>query len=392
MTVVVTASGWGCAASVPRAETSPASSDLPTLELLGAALIPARPLDEGVDRATHFGSLSGLAFDARTGRYLAVIDDRQPARIAWLDVRFDGRLHVSVLGVEPVAAGDEASRRATTEADLEAVAALADGTFVATEEGHVSDGRRGQPAAGEWPAALIGLSREAQAGRPTPFPPMFALGREAGGIRDNQGVESLTLTPDGRLVAGLERPRWADLDGGERSGSPFADGRGGPGRLVEFVPQNDGWRAARQWMYPIEPTRVVDGYNRICDDGENGLTELLALEASAFLALERACLQNTTTGAVRNTADLYWVTVRDADDVSSVATLDPARVRGARKVRLLDFDALVPRLPPELATLENFEALAFGPTLADGARTLIVASDDNFNATQKTAFLLFRIR
>ena len=33
----------------------------------------------------------------------------------------------------------------------------------------------------------------------------------------------------------------------------------------------------------------------------------------------------------------------------------------ARKTLLLDLDSIVDRLPPDLARLENFEALAFGP-------------------------------
>jgi hypothetical protein len=48
-------------------------------------------------------------------------------------------------------------------------------------------------------------------------------------------------------------------------------------------------------------------------------------------------------------------------------------------------------LSPELAQLDNFEGMAFGPDLPDGARTLLLVSDDNFNPHQRTAFLLFRI-
>lgn len=54
-----------------------------------------------------------------------------------------------------------------------------------------------------------------------------------------------------------------------------------------------------------------------------------------------------------------------------------------------------PRTPfscsPALAHLDNFEGLAFGPSVG-GLRTLLVVSDDNFRATQKTSFLLFGMR
>jgi hypothetical protein len=394
VTLAVTAggTGWGC---TPPAPESPAPASLaalePTLELLATAVFPAQTITPDADRARLSGSLSGLAFDGATGHYVAVIDDRQPARIAWLDVRYrGGRLEIDTRRVEPLVPSSGVDDRRISEADLEAVVALPDGTFVAVEEGHRSDGRAGQPAPGVWQAALIPFSRAARATAPIEWPRMFDLGPAGGGIRDNQGAESLTRTPDGRLVAGLEQPRWADQPIDEGLDGPPGGGR--PGRLIEFVPVDRGWRAARQWMYLIEPTRRLPGFDGVCDDGENGLTELLATSESTFLALERACLRNTRTGAVRNTAVVYAVSVERADDVSAVAALDPGRVRGASKRLVMDFDSLVPLLPPALAGLENFEALAFGPVLPDGGRTLLVASDDNFRETQKSAFLLFRIR
>ena len=88
---------------------------------------------------------------------------------------------------------------------------------------------------------------------------------------------------------------------------------------------------------------------------------------------------------------LYYVDAAGADDVSRLPSLASARVRGVAKTLLLDFDALIPLLPPELSQLDNFEGMAFGPTLPDGRRTVLVVSDDNFRPTQHTVFLLFRI-
>jgi 3-phytase len=181
------------------------------------------------------------------------------------------------------------------------------------------------------------------------------------------------------------------MPSGTRSGTPFSEGRGGPSRLIEFVPEGAGWRPARQWMYMLDATRSIPGFDTICDDGENGLAELLSLDDTTFLALERACLMNTRTREARNTASIHHVSVADARDVARVGALDPRRVRGATKTLVLDFDTLIPDLPPALSRLDNFEAMAFGPDLQDGSRTVLVVSDDNFRATQKTAFLLFRL-
>ena len=381
--------GSGVSAVAPVA--SPAATSIPALELIDVVIVPRG--DMTVPRARRFGSLSGLARDERTGRYVAVIDDRLPARVAWLDIKYvDGRLSVVPLGVEPVTAGPGVDPRIAVQADLEAVVALPDGTFVASEEGHVSRGEADQPPVGYWPVALLTLSPQMSVTAVHPWPAAFSGRSEGGGIRDNQGAEALTRTPDGRLIAGLERPLFADQPGGHRNGRPFSDGKGGPGRLVEFIATDGRWEARRQWMYPIEPTETRAGFDTICDDGENGLTELLALDNMRFLSLERSCLQNSATRVARNTGHLFFVDPAGADDISGVASLASVTAHPAAKTLLIDFDTLIPRLPASLANLDNFEGLAFGPTLPDGSRTLLVLSDDNFRATQKTVLLLFRIK
>ncbi|MCC7181595.1 MAG: esterase-like activity of phytase family protein [Acidobacteria bacterium] len=393
VTAVVTGAIAGCAPAVSRPPAAAQPTPVPTLEFLAAHVIPSVRPDSVADRARLFGSVSGLARDARTGRYLAVIDDRQPARVAWLDVSFaGGALAVTPLSVMAIVPGPGMDERRVTGADLEGVAALPDGTFVATEEGHRSTGAPGQPPAGEWPVALLSLSPQMVVTGMHEWPPSFDLGPDRGGIRDNQGAEALTRTPDGRLIAGLEQPRHADLPATRRNGRPFGGGRGGPGRLVEFVADGKAWRARRQWVFPIAPTPVREGFDAICDDGENGLTELLALDDWNLLALERACLVSPATRVVRNTALISHVSLQGAEDVSAVESLAGGRWRGATKTLILDVDSLIPHLPPSLANLDNFEAMAFGPELPDGSRTLLVVSDDNFRATQQTVFLLFRIR
>jgi hypothetical protein len=380
-------------AAAPALPVASPSADpaVPTLELIDVVIVPRGNMDG--PREQQFGSLSGLARDDRTGRYLAVIDDRLPARVSWLDIAYvDGHLTVTPRGVVPVTAGPGVDPRLAVQADLEAVVAMPDGTFVVGEEGHISKGEVDQPPVGTWPAALLSMSAQMVVTAVHPWPAAFSGGLQGNGIRDNQGAEALTRTPDGRLIAGLEQPLFADRPGGYRNGRPFNGGKGGPGRLVEFVEAAGLWQPRRQWVYPIAPTETRDGFDTICDDGENGLTELLALDDTRLLALERACLQNTTTRAARNTGHLFLVDVADAEDVSGIGTLASATARPATKTLRVDFDTLIPRLPSSLANLDNFEGLSFGPSLPDGSRTLLVLSDDNFRPTQQTVVLLFRIQ
>ncbi len=368
---------------------TPAGSSI-ALSLLDVVVLPTNVA--GAGSATGFGSLSGLARDSRSGRYLAVIDDRQPSRVAWLDITFDGRLRVTPGTVHATTAAAGVDRRQVERADLEAVVALPDGSFVASDEGYRATGARGRTTPGIWPAALLSISPSLVVTHISPWPPMFDLGEGARGIRDNQGAEALAITPDGRLIAGIERPLYRDMDAPPRNGRPYSDGRAGPGRLVEFVRDGAGWRAARQWLYPIDATPLRPGFGAICDDGELGLTDLVALGDTRFISLERACLIDPATRVVRNVILLHDVNLAGADDVSGVTTrLDPAAVRPVRKRLILDMDSLIPQLPSSIANLDNFEALAFGPDLPDGRRTLLVVSDDNFRPTQKTVVMMFGI-
>lgn len=386
VTTAVTAAALGCATPVPGAPP-PGLGDPPALELLAWVVIPARPIGPGTERATHFGSVSGITRDPQTGRYLGIIDDHQLARAVWLDIQFaGGRLSVTIESMTPLVPGPGVDARRSTAADLEAVVTLPDGTFVASEEGHEAGGVSERPDE-VWPAALLHFDREGVVRRIVDFPLAFAI--DAEGVLPNQGVESLAVTPDGRLIAGLEQPRAADgrLSTGDGTDGDLAIRT----RLVEFVADGDSWRAARQWMYSLAPTRLGSGFARVCADGENGLTELVALGPTAFLSLERACLLDGP-GRARNRIAIYHVEVGGAEDVSEVPSLRTATVRGATKRLVLDFDTIIERLPPELDYLDNFEGMTFGPTLPDGGRTLLVVSDDNFRATQKTVFLLFRLR
>jgi len=389
--VLVAGTVAGCASrkSAPGAQP-PAPAGTPVLTLLDTVVIPTEVRPPNGRREAWFGSLSGLARDSRSGRYLAVVDDRQPSRVAWLDITAEaGRLSVKPGEVVPVRPSAGVDERLVVGADLESIAALPDGTWVASEEGHSSTGAPGQPPAGEWPPALHFIGPDLRVTRIQPWPERFALGAERGGVRDNQGFEGLTRTPDGRLIAGLEQPLHADLTAPLRNGRPFGGGQGGPGRLVELVPDGSAWTPRREWVYRLDPTAVRPG-ERICDDGENGLTELLALDDARLIAVERACLLRD--GGVRNTARLYLIDVTSADNVSPASGVAVRAARPVTKTLLVDFDTLIPAWPPALRDLDNFEALAFGPPLADGRRTLLVMSDDNFRATQNTVFVWFAMQ
>ena len=368
-----------------------------TLTLVDALVWPSTPGGSG--RSDVIGSLSGLTRDPRSGHYVAVIDDGALSRIAGFDIQWNGRLQVTPQFVMPTRPGAGVDARLVQHADLEAIVALGDGRFVATEEGHRFQPPPGLAGAvsgrgrvtGDWPTSFLTLTEDGVVSQVWPWGVPFGLGDASGGVRDNQGAEALARWPDGRLVAGLEQPLYRDASASPRNGRPFGGGQGGLSRLVEWRPTATGWRLGRQWAYPLAATPPREGYAGICDDGELGLVELLALGADRLLSLERACLINPETRRVRNVIQIFEVRLDGADDVSGRSLLGATGIRTASKRLVLDLDTMRASLPEALALLDNFEAMAEGPTLPDGRRTVVLVSDDNFRQTQVTAFLLLAL-
>lgn len=351
-----------CAGKTPVAFVK---NPLPLLVWLGEFTRPAGTVYPGLPAEPKFGSISGLAPDVSTKQWVGVIDDRERSRLAWLRVTLTDRgLDVAPARMRELRAGPGIDARIVTKADLEAIVALPNGNFVASEEGHVVEETNEV-----WQPALLQIAQDGLVSRVINFPEEFRItGDGKSGVRDNQGFEGLAITPSGRLIAGLEQPLIQDgIVTFERPGS---------GRLVEFVPSGSTFKPDREWRYMISPTPQIEGFDEVCGDGENGLVELLALSDTTLISMERACLITKDKQFVANAVQLFSVELIGSE---------------ARKRLLLDFKDLQPRLMSVLPRLENFEAMTFGP-IVNGTPTLLIGSDDNFRATQKTSFLLFGMK
>ena len=360
LVIVATVAAFACGPKTPPAFFK---NPFPLLTWLGEFTRPAGSVYPQLADSSQYGSISGLAPDAKTKQWIGVIDDRDRSRVVWLTVNLGEKgLDVAPGRIVELTAAAGVDGRRVTAADLESVVALPNGTFVMAEEGHVRDGAVWQPA-------LLQTTHDGVVTRVIEFPKEFQItGDGKTGVRDNQGFEGLAVTPRGRLIAGLEQPLIQD-------GHVTFD-RGATGRLVEFEPSGETFRAARQWRYPISPTPQVENFEVLCGDGENGLVELLALSDTTLISMERSCLTTKDQQFTANTIQLFAVELVGGD---------------ARKRLLLDFNDITFRLSSALSRLENFEALTFGPVV-NGQATLLIASDDNFRKTQKTSFLLFGMR
>ncbi|MNL71000.1 hypothetical protein D3C87_1960820 [compost metagenome] len=76
--------------------------------------------------------------------------------------------------------------------------------------------------------------------------------------------------------------------------------------------------------------------------------------------------------------------------MSQVSSLSKSKIKSATKVKLLDLESdLIKERPGK--SLQNYEALTWGPVLADGRKTLLVLSDNNFSKKETTELLVFAV-
>ncbi len=351
--------------------------DVTTLTLAGQFSIPALRRFPPV-MGLPFGGISGLTTRDAGREIYGISDAQKGGRIYRFAVDgLGGSLRVDTLSVVALsmAPGDNTP-------DHEGIVLLPDGTFAVSAEGSDREPRL--------PPAINIYGRHGDFVRRLPVPDKFVpepTGPATHGARGNAGFEGLTLSPDGeRLFTATETALIQD-------GAAATFDAGAQTRIIEYVPRRGTFEPAREFVYGLEPVEkppfVASSRFFI-----NGLVELLAINRTTLLALERGYAQNEANAAQsRNRIRLYRVSLTGATDVSPLESLKGhPEIVPVTKTLLLDLSD-VQGLSRELApSLDNFEGLAFGPRLPDGRASLIIVSDDNFSQLQRTWFLLFAIQ
>ena len=321
---------------------------------------------------TTVGGLSGIDYDPARGEYLLISDDRSdfaPVRYytaRWPQPEAAAPVPTGVVTLQRPGGGPWPNRRNAVPGlpvpDPEALRLRrTTDTILWTSEGDVVRG---------FGPAFYESTRDGRLLRQFTLPPMFdadPAGRR--GPRDNLSFEGLSLTPDGRF-AWIAMENALIQDGPE----PTLAAPGGPCRFTLF--DLEAGRAVRQVAYqpdaiPLRP--LVPGTY-----ADNGVSEILMLDAHRILVLERAYAAGRG-----NSLRLYEIDTQGAADVLALDTLAPGNHRPVAKTLVADFAAL------GLSRLDNSEGLCWGPPLPDGRRLLVAVSDDNFNPLQVTQFAAF---
>lgn len=352
---------------------------LNSIDFLGEVQLPT-----GLTFAdTEVGGLSGLTYDRDRDLYYALSDDRsENARFytAQIDLS-DGTLDDGDVSFQAVTTLLDKSGQPfiSGRLDPEGIALNSSGNLYISSEGDTN--QLIEPFIRE-------ISLDGSFISELPIPALYSpTADQSNGIRNNLAFESLTITPDQKfLYTATENALFQD--------GPAADvNQFSLSRILKYDLMTG--EPIASFVYEAEPVaeapEPADGFRT------NGLVELIATDNNGtLLALERGF--STGRG---NTVKLFEIKTQGALDVSKVEDLfrespleedgeilppgpfeiDPA----VTKRELLDIERDLGIEP------DNLEALAFGPTLADGRQSLIIASDNNFSDTQFTQFLAFAV-
>ena len=356
-------SGLLAVAGLTGCASTQAATPAPRLRLIGEKRLPHKLQYQD----TTVGGLSGIDFDAASGQLYLLSDDggsQSPPRFytARMAITADKLGDIELTGVTFL--------QGLNAPDPEAIRWHAPSqSLLWTSEGNALLGA---------PPSLQQTRLDGTLVRTFDLPAMLGFGLVSGS-RINKTIEGLCLTPDGRHA-------WLAMEAALRQDGPepTVAAPGGPCRFTQMDIATG--KAVRQIAYV--PDAIPRAPSPPGADADNGVVEVLMLDAHRMLVLERAYMAGLGDRE-RNSMRLYAIDTRQATDTLSMAELKTGNHTPAVKTLVADFASF-----PALSRLDNTEGMCWGPKLPDrngksGNRALLFVSDDNFNPRQITQFLAF---
>ncbi|HEY9262080.1 esterase-like activity of phytase family protein [Chitinophaga sp.] len=364
-----------CSCSTSR-KTAIAANGFGQLKFIGQYIVPHHLPFNG----TVTGGLSGIDYDATTGNYYLICDDRSalnPARfytakLYFSDKSFDSVRFTAVttlLQANGNAYPDSKTNAALTP-DPEALRYNAKkNCLVWSSEGEriVNEKDTILTNPGVYEITTTGQYIDSFA-----LPSQFRMQATDNGPRKNGVFEGLGFTPGYRyMYVSLEEPRYED--------GPRADVRDTTAwtRLLKY--DNNTRQPVAQYAYKLEPVAFPASPANAFK--VNGISDIMVLDDHKMLTIERSF----STGVKDCTIKVFVTDVSAATDISAVNSLQTStRFKPATKKLLLDFVSLG-------KYIDNIEGVTFGPVLPNGHQSLVFVADDNFAATEESQFFVFEI-
>lgn len=348
-----------------------AERSVASVRLIGQQVIP-NDLQVG---GTSVGGLSGVDYDSRSGNWVLIADDRSdinPARYYTAALGYDlnsfSSMQIASAVVLRQADGSTYPNR-TAGGNVPDPEAMrfdpSNNTLWWTSEG---DRARGLDP------FVAQIDKDGKLLATLPLPAMFKMNASAEkGSRNNATFEGLAFAPDGQSIwVGMEGPTYED--GALPTPTTPAVSR--------FTRYDRAGQVLAQYAYSIDAIPAAPAAGKAAD---NGVSEILAVNEHQLLVVERAGIQQAD-GTYANNIRLYEVDTEGATNVAALASLSGVTYTPLKKRLVLNFSTL------GLAKVDNIEGITWGPKLANGHDSLVLVSDNNFNAaSQITQVLAFEV-
>ena len=204
------------------------------------------------------------------------------------------------------------------------------------------------------------------------LPPQLHMHSNESGPRRNSVFEGVTFADNYKaLFVSVEEPLYND---GPQAGLNDSTG---VTRIIQFEMASK--KPVAQYAYILDPvahTPIPPNAFKI-----NGISDILSAGKNKFLVIERSF----STGRAASTIKVFLADISSAENIDTIISLkNKTGVKTITKKLLLNMDDLG-------IYIDNIEGVTFGPKLADGKRSLLFVSDNNFSPLEKTQFLLFEI-
>lgn len=356
-------------------KTGAAARGIGQLKFIGEYIVPYNLPFNG----TVTSGLSGIDYDAATGQYYLICDDRSAlnparfytARLYFSDKSFDSVKFTAVTTLlqpngqpypdtktNPSLTPDPEAMR--YNAKKQRLVWSSEGERIVNEKDTILTN-----------PGIYEISMNGQYLDSFALPPQFRMHATENGPRRNGVFEGLGFTPNYKyLYVSLEEPRYED--------GPRAEvGQGAYTRILKF--DNNTRQPVAQYAYKLEPVAhpaIPENAFKV-----NGISDIMVLDNDKILTIERSF----SSGVKDCTIKVFITDLSRATGISGINSLrEDTRFKPAAKTLLLDFASLG-------KYIDNIEGVTFGPVLPNGHRSLVFVADNNFSDKEENQFFLFEI-
>lgn len=340
----------------------------PKIEFLNEQIIDGNKIFEGLT----VGGISGASFDNIKNHFLFLSDDKKNHRFYRLQIK--NKTPYSLEITEQVFLKEKGLSRLQRNMDPEAILFHSNGKkfFIASE---------GQQIFAVFePPEILQFSLSGVLEKIWPLPSIFWTvkkpfdGKKEISSDSDKGLKFFASLPHNQILFGPRENKGFESLAMDFENQILWTATEAPLRQ-DFASSSEHW--IRLSGFSMKNQKLVEQRGYRIKNTTTGLVEIQFLKPLVFLTLEREYMNPS------NKVHLFLTDCVKSSNFYKQVKL-PGHFKPCKKNLLFDFEHL-----PQGITVDNLEAMAFGPPVSSNERLLVIASDNNFNPSKQTNQILF---